>query len=291
MLLQDKVAIITGAASGIGKASAITFGREGAKVMCADVNADGAEAVARQIADTGGEAASVKVDVVVEADVQRMIQDTVARWGRLDVIYNNAGVGVGNPVTQVSIEEWDRIIDINLRGVFFGTKYAILEMLKTGGGAIVNTASDAGLMGTPMLSAYCASKGGVVMFTKATAAEWARMGIRVNCVCPGVIKTPILDPMLAMAKAAGATEEALWARMGKAHPIGRIGMPEEVAEAVAWLASDRASFVTGVALPVDGGLAGGMAPNDTAVRLDGGTAGIARAAYTTCARYRRLLLF
>jgi NAD(P)-dependent dehydrogenase (short-subunit alcohol dehydrogenase family) len=263
LLLQDKVAIITGAASGIGKASAITFGREGAKVMCADVNADGAEAVARQIADTGGEAASVKVDVVVEADVQRMIQDTVARWGRLDVIYNNAGVGVGNPVTQVSIEEWDHIIDINLRGVFFGTKYAILEMLKTGGGAIVNTASDAGLMGTPMLSAYCASKGGVVMFTKATAAEWARMGIRVNCVCPGVIKTPILDPMLAMAKAAGATEEALWARMGKAHPIGRIGMPEEVAEAVAWLASDRASFVTGVALPVDGGLAGGMAPNDT----------------------------
>jgi NAD(P)-dependent dehydrogenase (short-subunit alcohol dehydrogenase family) len=263
LLLQDKVAIITGAASGIGKASAITFGREGAKVMCADVNADGAEAVARQIADTGGEAASVKVDVVVEADVQRMIQDTVARWGRLDVIYNNAGVGVGNPVTQVSIEAWDRIIDINLRGVFFGTKYAILEMLKTGGGAIVNTASDAGLMGTPMLSAYCASKGGVVMFTKATAAEWARMGIRVNCVCPGVIKTPILDPMLAMAEAAGATEEALWARMGKAHPIGRIGMPEEVAEAVAWLASDRASFVTGVALPVDGGLAGGMAPNDT----------------------------
>jgi NAD(P)-dependent dehydrogenase (short-subunit alcohol dehydrogenase family) len=263
LLLQDKVAIITGAASGIGKASAITFGREGAKVMCADVNADGAEAVARQIADTGGEAASVKVDVVVEADVQRMIQDTVARWGRLDVIYNNAGVGVGNPVTQVSIEEWDRIIDINLRGVFFGTKYAILEMLKTGGGAIVNTASDAGLMGTPMLSAYCASKGGVVMFTKATAAEWARMGIRVNCVCPGVIKTPILDPMIMMGKAAGATEEQLWARLGKAHPIGRIGMPEEVAEAVAWLASDRASFVTGVALPVDGGLAGGMAPNDT----------------------------
>ncbi len=263
MLLKDKVAIITGAASGIGKATAVTFGREGAKVMCADVNANGAEAVARQIADTGGDAESVKVDVVVEADVQRMIQDTVARWGRLDVIYNNAGIGVGNPVTQVSTEEWDRIIDINLRGVFFGTKYAILEMLKTGGGSIVNTASDAGLLGTPMLSAYCASKGGVVMFTKATAAEWARMGIRVNCVCPGVIKTPILDPMIMMGKAAGVTEEALWARMGKAHPIGRVGMPEEVAEAVAWLASDRASFVTGVALPVDGGLAGGMAPNDS----------------------------
>ena len=192
-----------------------------------------------------------------------MIQDTVARWGRLDVIYNNAGIGVGNPVTQVSIEEWDRIIDINLRGVSFGTKYAILEMLKTGGGSIVNTASDAGLMGTPMLSAYCASKGGVVMFTKATAVEWARLGIRINCVCPGVIRTPILDPMLQMAKAGGISEDQMWARMGRAHPIGRVGNPEEVAEAVTWLASDRASFVTGVALPVDGGLAGGMAPNDS----------------------------
>jgi NAD(P)-dependent dehydrogenase (short-subunit alcohol dehydrogenase family) len=263
MLLKDKVAIVTGAASGIGKATAVTFAREGAKVMCADLNAEGAEAVARTIADTGGEAASFRVDVIEEDQVKEMISATVARWGRLDVLYNNAGIGVGNPVTQVPIEEWDRIIDINLRGVFLGTKYAIMEMLKTGGGAIVNTASDAGLLGTPMLSAYCASKGGVVMFTKATAVEWARMGIRVNCVCPGVIRTPILDPMLELAKAAGASEDEVWARMGKAHPIGRVGKTEEVAEAVTWLASDRASFVTGVALPVDGGMAGGFPPNDS----------------------------
>ena len=177
------------------------------------------------IEDTGGEAASIRTDVVSEDDVKEMISATVTRWGRLDVLYNNAGIGTGNPVTQVPIEEWDRIIDINLRGVFLGTKHAIMEMLKTGGGSIVNTASDAGLMGTPMLSAYCASKGGVVMFTKATAVEWARMGIRVNCVCPGVIRTPILDPMLAMAKAAGMSEEAVWARMGKTHPIGRVGQP------------------------------------------------------------------
>jgi NAD(P)-dependent dehydrogenase (short-subunit alcohol dehydrogenase family) len=155
LLLQDKVAIITGAASGIGKASAITFGREGAKVMCADVNADGAEAVARQIADTGGEAASVKVDVVVEADVQRMIQDTVARWGRLDVIYNNAGVGVGNPVIQVSIEEWDRIIDINLRGVFFGTKYAIGRRRDRQHGLRCRADGDADAIGLLRLQGRC----------------------------------------------------------------------------------------------------------------------------------------
>ena len=144
MLLKDKVAIITGAASGIGKATALTFGREGAKVMCADINGDGAEATARTIADTGGEAASIKTDVSSEDDVKEMISATISRWGRLDVLYNNAGIGVGNPVTQVSIEEWDRIIDINLRGVFLGTKHAIIEMLKTGGGAIVNNASVEG---------------------------------------------------------------------------------------------------------------------------------------------------
>jgi NAD(P)-dependent dehydrogenase (short-subunit alcohol dehydrogenase family) len=262
MQLKDKVAIITGAASGIGKATSIVFGREGAKVLCADINADGAEAVARQIADTGGEAASFKVDVAEEAQVQAMVADAVARWGALHAIYNNAGIGTGAPVTQMTVEEWDRMHAINLRGVFLGTKHAIPEMLKSGGGAIVNTASDAGLMGTPMLSSYCATKGGVVMFTKATAVEWAGMGIRINCVCPGVIRTPILDPMLAMAQAAGVSNEQMWERMGKSHPIGRVGEPSEVGEAVAFLCSDRASFITGVAMPVDGGMAAGFVPRD-----------------------------
>ncbi len=263
MTLNEKVAIITGAACG-SSATSLIFAREGARVLCADLNAEGAEATARQIADTGGEAASFQVDVAEEPQVQAMVADAVTRWGRLDAIYNNAGIGIGGPVTQVSVEEWVRMHAINLRGVFLGTKHAIIEMLKTGGGAIVNTASNAGLMGTPMLSAYCATKGGVVMFTKATAAEWAAMGVRINCVCPGVVRTPILDPMVAMAQAAGATPEQVWARMGKTHPIGRVGEASEVAEAVAFLASDKASFITGVALPVDGGLAGGFAPRESA---------------------------
>jgi len=257
MRLKDKVSIITGAASGIGKATALVFAGEGAKVMCADVNVEGAEAVARQIVDTGGEAASVRVDVSKEAEVQEMIAQTVARWGRLDILYNNAGIGYGMPVTQVPESEWDRLIDINLKGVFLGCKHAIPEMLKNGGGSIINTASDAGLVGTAMLSPYCASKGGVVLFTKSIAVEWGAMGIRVNCVCPGVIRTPILDPFLQQAQAMGTTQEEIWERMARAHPVGRVGEPEEVGRAVAFLASDEASFITGVALPVDGGFQAG----------------------------------
>jgi len=261
MRLKDKVSIITGAASGIGKATSLVFAREGAKVMCADVNADGAEAVARQIADTGGDAASVRVDVAQEADVQEMISQTVARWGRLDVLYNNAGIGFGMPVTQVPESEWDRLMDINLKGVFLGCKHAIPEMLKNGGGAIVSTASDAGLRGSAFLSTYCASKGGVVMLTKSLAVEWAAQGIRVNCVCPGVIRTPILDPFISQSQALlGVTPEQAWAQMAAVHPIGRVGEPEEVGRAVAFLASDEASFITGVALSVDGGLEAGAPP-------------------------------
>ena len=258
MRLKEKVALITGAASGIEKATSVLFGQEGAKVMCVDINGEGAERVAHQIADTGGEAASLTVDVAKEEDVKRMVREAVERWGRLDTLYNNAGIATGGPVTQVQEEEWDRTIDINLKGVFLGCKHAIPEMLKQGGGAIVNTASDAGLRGTAWLSTYCASKGGVVLLTKSLAVEWAQQGIRVNCVCPGVIRTPILDPFIERGQALfGDSAEAAWERLGQMHPIGRVGKPEEVARAVMFLASDEASFITGVALPVDGGLEAG----------------------------------
>ncbi|GBD13188.1 Dihydroanticapsin 7-dehydrogenase [bacterium HR24] len=263
MRLQGKVAIVTGAASGIGRATAVLFGQEGARVMCADLNGEGARAAAEAVAAQGGEAAWTQVDVSREEDVQRMVQETVQRFGRLDILFNNAGVELAAPVTQVPEERWDWLLDINLKGVYLGCKHAIPEMLKVGGGAIVNTASGAGLMGIAGLSTYCASKGGVVLLTKSLAVEWAAQGIRVNAVCPGVIRTPMVERGLRTLGGTADPEEA-WRRLGLVHPIGRVGQPEEVARAVLFLASDEASFITGVALPVDGGWAAGPTPRQFA---------------------------
>jgi len=260
MRLKKKVALVTGAASGIGRATAALFGQEGAKVMCADLDGAGAERMARQIADSGGEAASIRADVSVAADVEGMVRATVERWGRLDILFNNAGIEFGLPVTQVPEEEWDRLIDINLKGVFLGCKYAIPEMLKQGGGSIVNTASVAGLQGTAWLSTYSASKGGVVLLTKSLATEWAQQNVRVNAVCPGVIRTPMTERAIARGELVLGKGEEAWQRLGAAHAMGRVGEADEVAQAVLFLASDEASFVTGVALPVDGGFTAGNAP-------------------------------
>lgn len=194
MRLKDRVALVTGAASGIGRATATLFGQEGAKVMCADLDGEGAERVAKQIANSGGEAASTQADVSQAADVERMVRETVERWERLDVLVNNAGIYFILPLTQVPEEEWDRLININLKGVYLGCKYAIPKMVGQGGGAIVNTASIAGLRGFANWTTYCASKGGVIQLTKAVAMEVARLNVRVNCVCPGIIDTGMFRP-------------------------------------------------------------------------------------------------
>jgi len=254
---QDRIVVVTGAGSGIGKATALAFGREGAKVVAADVNAASAQATADQIKGAGGQAESFQVDVSVAADVERMVTTTVERFGRLDVLVNNAGVVFLLHLTEVPEEGWDWMMSINLKGVFLGCKYAIPQMIRQGKGAIVNMASIAGLRGFSSHTAYGAAKGGVVQLTKALAVESARKGVRVNCVCPATIDTPMLD------KDAGrkVPDKATFMQMAaKGCPMGRIGRPEEVAAAILFLASDEASYITGVALPVDGGIWAGPPP-------------------------------
>lgn len=256
MRLRDKVAIITGSGSGIGRATALLFGREGARVMSVTLHADTARATAGEIIAAGGQADSLQADVSVAADVERMINTTVERFGRLDILVNNAGTEWVMPIVQVPEEMWDRIIDVNLKGVFLGCKYAIPQMIRQGGGAIVNTASIAGLRGFATLGTYSASKGGVVLLTRTLAVEYARFNIRINCVCPAVVLTPMVERGFL----AGPNREETLERLKQQHPMGRLGEPEEVAQAILFLASDEASFITGVPLPVDGGIWAGPAP-------------------------------
>src|SRR6202162_5339563 len=258
MLLEGKVALITGAGSGIGRASAIRFAQEGAKVMVADLRTESAGNTATEIERSGGVAKSVAVDVRVGAEVERMVNETIRAFGRLDILFNNAGVYVPKNVVDTSEEEWDWVVDVCLKGVFFGCKYAIPQMIKQGGGVIINTASGAGIEGVPNLGAYQAAKGGVVIMSKGIALDFARHKIRCVSICPGVIETPIAENCGQVAPGASAQ---VWARSGMMHPLGRNGKPEEIAALATFLASDQAAFITGVAVPVDGGLhAGGGVP-------------------------------
>ncbi len=244
---DGKVAVVTGGSSGIGRASAVRFAREGARVVIADVNREGSEETVRMIGDTGGIARFIPTDVSRSADVAAMIEATVEAFGRLDYALNNAGINVPpQPVTEMPEEAWDRVIAINLKGIWLCLKYEVARMLRQGGGAIVNMASVQGLGGGANTSAYAASKHGVIGLTRSVALEVARQGIRVNAVCPATIRTPMYE------RITGGGPE-VEARQAAAHPIGRIGEPEEVAEAVIWLCSDAASFTTGHALAVDGG--------------------------------------
>jgi NAD(P)-dependent dehydrogenase (short-subunit alcohol dehydrogenase family) len=246
-LLKDKVALVTGAGSGIGRASALTFARAGARVVVVDVVIAGGEETVRLIKAAGGEAIFVKADMAKAVEVEAMVNTTVAAFGRLDCAHNNAGIeGVTATTADYPDDDWDRVININLKGVWLCMKYEIPQMLKQGGGAIVNTASGAGLAGVPRMPAYVASKHGVVGLTRTAALEYAKAGIRVNAVCPGVIQTPMVERVTS--RRPGMIE-----KMIAAEPIGRIGKPEEIAEAAVWLCSEAASFVTGHAMSVDGG--------------------------------------
>jgi NAD(P)-dependent dehydrogenase (short-subunit alcohol dehydrogenase family) len=247
--LENRVALITGASAkaGIGRAAAVLFAREGAKVVAADVLVGEGEETVRLIKKAGGEALFVKADVSKAADVEAMVKKTVETYGRLDCAFNNAGVQPSGKLLQDTTEEdWERIIGTNLKGVWLCMKFEIPQMLKQGKGTIVNVASMLGLIGRDIRAIYTASKHGVVGLTKVGALENATKGIRVNAICPAVVRTTIFERFV-------ATNPEMQANLTKMTPMGRISTPEEMAEAALWLCSDASSFVTGVAMPVDGG--------------------------------------
>ena len=245
--MTGKVALVTGGSSGIGRATALAFARDGAKVAVADLNIVGGQETVSLITGASGEACFIEADMGEAASVAAMVEKTVGTYGRLDYAHNNAGIeGVLKRTAEQAEEDWAPVIQINLTGVWLCMKYEIPHMLRQGGGAIVNTASGAGLIGVKRMAAYVASKHGVVGLTKTAALEYAKSGIRINAVCPGVIKTAMVD------RVSGNRPDIL-DKMIAAEPIGRSGQPEEIAEAVVWLCSDAASFVTGHAMAVDGG--------------------------------------
>jgi NAD(P)-dependent dehydrogenase (short-subunit alcohol dehydrogenase family) len=242
-----KVAFVTGAGNGIGRATALAFAREGASVVVADVSEENNRETARLIEEIGGQALAVTCNVTRAEDVRNALDKTIEKFGRLDIAFNNAGVEQKKAATaELEEEEWNRIVDTNLRGVFLCMKYEIPLILKQGGGAIVNTSSGAGIIGVAYGAAYVASKHGLIGLTKSTALEYAKSNIRVNAVCPGYIETEMMD------RFTGGTSEGREKVIAE-EPIGRMGKPEEIAAAVIWLSSDAASFVTGHSLVVDGG--------------------------------------
>ncbi len=246
MKLDGKVALVTGGAAGIGEATALAFAREGARVVIADINEEGGHETVVAIEKQKGEALFVKVDVTRSAEVQAMIETTADRFGGLHLAFNNAGMAGARMLThEYSEEEWESVVEVHMKGVWLCMKHEIGHMLEHGGGVIVNTSSVAGLVGYAGACSYVAAKHGIVGMTKTAALEYAEKGIRVNCVGPGWTRTELISHL--------TTTPEMTQQIGMRHPLGRLAEPAEIAEAVIWLCSDGSSFVTGVALPVDGG--------------------------------------
>ncbi|MCT1904496.1 SDR family NAD(P)-dependent oxidoreductase [Oceanobacillus sojae] len=246
-LMENKVGIVTAAGNGIGRASALAFAEEGAKVVVSDISEEAGKETVQLITEKGGEAIFIPCNVADEADVKNLVQQTIERYGQLDWAHNNAGIGAPTaPVTETDTAHWKRAMGVNLDGMYFCLKHEIPAMIETGGGAIVNTASTGGLAGTPGLATYTSSKWGVNGLTKTVALEFGKKGVRVNSICPGMTKTKSVASWSNEAVEQAAAYEANI-------PMGRMGTPEEQANAAVWLCSDKASYITGVNLPVDGG--------------------------------------
>jgi NAD(P)-dependent dehydrogenase (short-subunit alcohol dehydrogenase family) len=244
MELKGKVALITGASSGIGESTALLFAAEGARVFLTDIDVEKGEKLVKKIEEKGGEAVFFKADTAKPKDSEKSVAEAVRQFGKLDIAVNNAGIGgPQHPVGEYPIDSWDKVIAINLSGVFYGMRYQIPAMLKNGKGSIINVASILGSVGFANSAAYVAAKHGVVGLTKSAAIEYSAKGIRVNSVGPAFIKTPLLKDL----------DKDLLSQLVNVHPIGRLGEPDEVAQLFLWLASDRASFATGAYYPIDGG--------------------------------------
>ena len=245
MRLKDKVAVVTGGASGIGKATALLFAAHGAKIVIADIDADGAAQTLTAIRDAGNVAIAVQTDVTLSDNTERMVQETLSAYGKLDILLSSAGIAMRLPVGELPEADWHRCLDVNLTGVYLSAKAAIPAMRKNGGGSIINMSSIYGLVGGDVRAAYVASKGGVTNLTRGMALDYAADNIRVNCICPGFVETPLVAGVV-------KTPEE-YRKLADKHPMRRLAQPEEIAYGALYLASDESAFVTGIALPIDGG--------------------------------------
>jgi NAD(P)-dependent dehydrogenase (short-subunit alcohol dehydrogenase family) len=250
MRLKGKVAIVTGVASGIGKGTAMLFGEEGARVVGADINSEDGNRTIQSICGKGGEAIFVQTDVAKADQVKNLVSEAVKNYSGIDVLFSNVGVNIGNPIVDVSEEEWDHVMAVNLKSMFLCCKYVIPEMQKRGQGSIVLTSSANGLMAEPVLTSYCATKAAIIGMTRSIATDYGKYNIRVNCICPTYTRTPLLEKWID----SGVDPTLSWDKVNKLHVLNRIAEVEEVAKAVLFLASEESSIVTGTALVADGGL-------------------------------------